>query len=145
MTFIAGMLMVMLGGATGAMLRFLTQEAGKRWTSLPGWTSIFAVNVVGSFCIGLSFGWITAIGAADAGDLHLSNLQHFQDAETISLALGGFVTGLCGGFTTFSTFSLDNIFLLYTRRWQLVFNIVMSVILATLAAWGGLELGGTFA
>ena len=145
MTFIAGMLMVMLGGATGAMLRYFSQEAGKRWTSLPGWTAIFAVNIAGSFCIGLSFGWIQAIGAVDSNDLQLSTLQHFQDTESISLAMGAFVTGLCGGFTTFSTFSLDNLFLLYSRRWQLAFNIVMSVILATLAAWGGLELGGTFA
>ena len=53
------------------------------------------------------------------------------------------VVGLCGGFTTFSTFSLDNILLLYTKPWQLGFNVVMSVILATLAAWGGLSLGGT--
>lgn len=145
MTFIAGMLMVMLGGAVGAILRYFSQEAGKRWTNLPGWTSIFAVNVAGSFCIGVSFGLLTALGATDAHDLHLSSLQHFQDAESISLALGAFVTGLCGGFTTFSTFSLDNIFLLYAKRWQLAFNIVMSVILATLAAWGGLELGGTLA
>lgn len=137
--------MVMLGGAAGALLRYLSQEAGKRWTNLPGWTAIFAVNIIGSFCIGLSFGWLQAIGHLDLHDIHLSMMQHYHDSNSVNLGMGLFVTGVCGGFTTFSTFSLDNIFLAYTKRWQLAFNIIMSVLFATLAAWGGLSLGGTFA
>ena len=137
--------MVMLGGAVGALLRYFSQEAGKRWTNLPGWTSILVVNIVGSFFIGLGFGWLQAIGALEVRDIHLSSIEHFQEAQSLGLGMGVFVTGFCGGFTTFSTFSLDNIFLLYRHPGQLAFNIIMSVIGATLAAWGGLGLGGTFA
>ncbi|MBG83555.1 MAG: hypothetical protein CMJ40_03290 [Phycisphaerae bacterium] len=144
MTFIAGMLMVMLGGGIGAILRYASQEAGKRWTNLPGWTSIFAVNIVGSFAIAFSFGWLQALKMIDDQNLHLSVIQHYQADLSNTMGLNLIVVGLCGGFTTFSTFSLDNILLLYTRPWQMAFNVIMSVVCATLAAWGGLCLGGTF-
>ncbi|MBR46367.1 MAG: hypothetical protein CMM31_07790, partial [Rhodospirillaceae bacterium] len=32
----------------GAAARFLAQEAGQRWTNLPGWTAILAVNILGA-------------------------------------------------------------------------------------------------
>ena len=81
----------------------------------------------------------------DENDLHLSLMQHYQDDLSTTMGLNLLVVGLCGGFTTFSTFSLDNILLMYTKPRQLAFNIVMSVLCATLAAWGGLSLGGMLA
>ena len=144
MTFIASMLMVMLGGAMGALARYGCQRAGERWTNLPGWTSIFAVNIIGSFLIGLSFGWLRGMHHVNSIH-HMTTLHHFQGSESIRMGTSLLVIGLCGGFTTFSTFSLDNLFLLYHRPWILGFNIVASVLLATLAAWGGLGLGGVLA
>ena len=144
MTIIASMLMVMLGGALGAMARFGCQKAGERWTSLPGWTAILAVNIFGSFLIGLSAGWIQELGLLDQ-DKHLSVLAHYQYAQEQRYIFALFVVGICGGYTTFSTFSLDNLFLLYRRPLHLAFNITASVLLATLAAWGGLSLGGALA
>lgn len=137
--------MVGLGGGVGALLRYGSQAAGRKWTNLPGWTSIFAVNILGSFCIALSFGWLQAMKVIDENNLHLSLLQHYQDDLSTTMGLNLLVVGLCGGFTTFSTFSLDNILLIYTKPRQLAFNIVMSVLCATLAAWGGLSLGGMLA
>ena len=145
MTFMAGMLMVMLGGGLGAILRYGSQEAGKRWTNLPGWTSIFAVNIIGSFAIAFSFGWLQALKLIDDQNMHLSVIQHYQDDLSTAMGMHLIVVGLCGGFTTFSTFSLDNLFLLYRRPLHLAFNITASVMLATLAAWGGLSLGGALA
>jgi len=144
MTFIASMLLVMIGGAIGAMSRFGCQEAARRWTTMPGWMAILIVNVLGSFLIGLGFGWLNGLELLDQAK-HLSVLQQFQDTQDINMGIGLFVVGFCGGYTTFSTFSLDNLFLLYHRPWILGFNIVASVLLATLAAWGGLGLGGVLA
>lgn len=135
--------MTMLGGGLGAILRYGSQEAGKRWTNLPGWTSIFAVNIFGSFAIAFSFGWLQALKVIDDQNMQLSLIQHYQADLSTTMGMNLIVVGFCGGFTTFSTFSLDNILLLYTKPWQLAFNVVASVILAALAAWGGLVLGGS--
>ena len=71
--------------------------------------------------------------------------MRYQDMEEQKFLFALFVVGLCGGYTTFSTFSLDNLFLLYKRPLHLAFNITASVLLATLAAWGGLSLGSALA
>jgi len=81
-------LLVALGGAAGSVLRY---AMGLWLKAAPGATfplATFGVNLAGSFLIGLLAGWITR-GALSEG---------------VSLLL---VTGLCGGFTTFSAFSLE--------------------------------------
>ncbi len=145
MNILAGMLLVMLGGAVGALSRFGCQKAAERWTRLPGWMAIFFVNILGSFLIGLSFGWLTGLEYIDKHTKSLSALDHFKDTQDLGMAIGLVVVGFCGGFTTFSTFSLDNLFLFYRQPAKLGFNIVASVLFATLAAWGGLSLGGKLA
>ena len=144
MTFIASMLMVILGGALGALARYGSQEAARRWTSMPGWMAILLVNILGSFLIGLGFGVLNELELIDQ-TRHLTLVQHFRDTQSAQMGIALFVTGLCGGYTTFSTFSLDNVFLLYKRPFHLAFNIITGVVLATLAAWGGLALGGAVA
>ena len=144
MGLIASMLLVMLGGAIGALGRFGCQEAARRWTSMPGWTAILLVNIFGSFLIGLGFGVLHGLELIDQAK-QLTVLQHFQDTQSAQMGLALFVTGVCGGYTTFSTFSLDNLFLLYRKPLQLGINIIASVALATMAAWGGLALGGVVA
>ena len=144
MTLIASMLMVVLGGAVGALARFGCQKAAERWTSMPGWMAIFFINIFGSFRIGLSVGWIQELGAIDLAK-DATALMRYQNMQEQKYIFALFVVGLCGGYTTFSTFSLDNLFLLYKRPLQLGFNITASVLLATLAAWGGLALGGGLA
>ena len=144
MMLIASMLVVMLGGAIGALGRFGCQEAARRWTSMPGWMAILLVNIAGSFLIGLSFGLLQGLEFLDLTK-YQTLVQHLRDAQGPRMGMLLFVTGVCGGYTTFSTFSLDNLFLFYKRPQQLGFNITASVLLATLAAWGGLALGGGLA
>jgi CrcB protein len=53
--------------------------------------------------------------------------------------------GICGGYTTFSSFSFRTLQLLQERQWLYAGgNIVLSVVLCLLAAWLGWLLGSTF-
>ena len=80
-------LQVALGGALGASARFLTGVAVLRLTG-PGFPlAVLGVNVVGSFLMGMFVVW-----AAQRGGTHLSPFV---------------MTGVLGGFTTFSAFSLE--------------------------------------
>ena len=144
MVLIASMLLVMLGGGLGAVARFGCKKATERWTPLPGWMAIFLVNIFGSFLIGSGFGALHGLELIDQSS-HRTLIQHFQDTQDIQMGLALFVTGVCGGYTTFSTFSLDNLFLIYQHPIQMAFNMIASVILAVLAAWGGLAIGGAIA
>ena len=80
-------LLVALGGALGASLRHLTGLGLTRALGHGFPYGTLAVNVVGSFLMGA-----VVVLAAERGLTHLSPLV---------------VTGLLGGFTTFSAFSLD--------------------------------------
>lgn len=81
-------LQVALGGAIGASARYLASIWMVRWLGhTPFPVAILTVNVVGSFLIGLFIG-----ASAHRGLTHLSPF---------------IVTGILGGFTTFSTFSLE--------------------------------------
>ena len=83
-------LFVFIGGGTGSVLRYLVGlwigSAAFPWAT-------FAVNAIGSLAIGLFGGWAARFGWN----------------ETLRLAL---TVGLCGGFTTFSTFSKESLALL---------------------------------
>ncbi|MBQ6771857.1 MAG: fluoride efflux transporter CrcB [Bacteroidales bacterium] len=82
-------LFIMLGGAMGSALRYLTSHACQsiRWLNMP-WGTL-AVNVIGCFLLGLLIG---------LGERYTTLPKEIYLMLTV---------GLCGSFTTFSTFASD--------------------------------------
>jgi fluoride exporter len=115
--------MVAFGGALGSMLRYLV--AG--WLQPQWWPGfpfgIFVVNITG----GLAMGLITGLAALK---LHLTpEMRAFL------------TTGILGGYTTFSTFSLDSVMLMERGAYgQAIAYVVGSVFLSILALFCGLWL-----
>ena len=121
---IAKLLLVALGGACGASLRFLSVSAFMRVTGEVAWGTLF-VNVAGSFLMGLAVVVLTA---------------RFPDAAPRALPF--LTAGVLGGFTTFSAFSLDAVRLIEDGRlaWAGAY-ILGSVMLSVLALVAGMAVG----
>jgi CrcB protein len=117
------MLLVGLGGGVGSMARYIFQ----RWASaiyphhFPWGT--FGVNIIGCFLIGIFWG---------------ISFKSFESNESWKLFL---MVGLCGGFTTFSAFTLEGIGLIREQRLLLFFSYVAaSVVLGLLATYIGMKI-----
>lgn len=91
-------LIVGFGGALGTILRFMIAHTAKQLT--PHWTTLF-INLAGCFLIGLLLGLF----------------KTDQMGVTAKLFLA---TGFCGGFTTFSAFSMENIQLMQEGKYSIV-------------------------
>ena len=90
-----------------------------------------AVNVTGSFIIGI-------IGALAIPEGRL-------DSSSRQFATQFLMIGVCGGYTTFSSFSLQTLNLLRDREWLYAGgNVILSVVLCLIAVWLGWLLGATF-
>ena len=112
------LLCVAAGGALGSVLR---TWLGLRIHGVFPW-STFAVNLTGSFLIGILF---HCFGSEEDD----ANLRFFL------------IAGFCGGFTTFSTFSLDMLKLLRDGHVGLAaVNMVLSVACCLAAVYAGWRL-----
>lgn len=112
---------VTIGSALGGLLRYaITRMTLTLSLSFP-YGTIF-INILGSFVIGY-FGTLT--------------LQSDKYAASDNLRLFVMV-GICGGFTTFSSFSLQTFDLLRSGAWgRALANVVVSVVLCTVAVGAG--------
>jgi CrcB protein len=108
--------LVGVGGMLGSVARYMAQGAALRLGASAFPAGTLAVNVVGSFLIGMIYGW-----SDKAGDL--------APAWRLFLA-----TGFCGGFTTFSAFSLESISLFKSGNLTYVFLYIGGSVLAGLGA-----------
>jgi len=110
-------LLIMLGGAIGTLIRYLISVLTTTAPHDLPWSTI-AINITGSFLIGF-FGTMT-----------LAN-GRFPVSENVRLFV---MVGVCGGYTTFSSFSLQTFDLL--RRGCMVragINVLASVVLCICA------------
>ena len=114
------LLLVGFGGAIGSILRYLTSVFMAKYDvgSFP--LATFITNVLGCFAIGLLIGYF-------------SNAQTDQNLKLL------FITGFCGGYTTFSTFAAENISLLQSNNYiTLITYTLASVVVGLLAVGLGL-------
>lgn len=121
-TMLRPLLLVGLGGAAGSMLRYMIALAINKNFSHPFPLATFLINIIGCLVIGLLFGMAE---------------KHAWLQGNLLLLLA---TGFCGGFTTFSTFALENVGLLeknqsYTAVAYALLSVVIGVLLCRLGFW----------
>lgn len=117
--------LVFIGAGIGGVLRYVSYEAAMRVFGMHFPSGTFVVNVVGSFVIGCIAGWMAMKGGASWG----TPVRLFVMA------------GILGGFTTFSSFSLDTAMLVQRGEVGLAaFYVAGSVALSLTAVFGGLAL-----
>lgn len=112
-------LSVMLGGGAGALLRYQLGRGMTHFLGAPAitafpWATLTA-NVLGSLAMGLLAGWLAKSGGN----------------EQMRLLIG---VGLLGGFTTFSSFSLELVALIERGQTALGFAYAAISVMAGLAA-----------
>ena len=120
---IKNLLLVGLGGSIGSMVRYLVQKwllPVSRNSGFPIGTLL--VNIVGCLLIGILFG--------------LSVKNSYSESKQVFL-----LAGLCGGFTTFSAFTLEGNELLNEDRFGFfLLYIAGSVIIGLSATWLGFKI-----
>ena len=117
-------ILVFCGGGLGAVLRYMVTSAVtlRLGSNFPHGT--LSVNVLGSFLIGIIMGVLMMAVPKGAGI-----------SEEARLFL---VVGVLGGFTTFSSFSLETLTLLRTGQMLLgAVNVVVNCLLGIVAAYAG--------
>jgi fluoride exporter len=119
------LLLVFVGAGLGGVLRHLINNGATRLLGNDFPYGILFINVTGSFVMGLLVGWL----AFRAGEGWTRNAQLFV------------ATGVLGGYTTFSTFSLDAFRLIERGQTGLAALYVGgSVVVGVAGLWAGLAL-----
>lgn len=119
------LVVIALGGACGSVLRFLVSTGVYQWLGRGFPYGTLAVNVIGSFLIGL---------LAEA--LILQRVTFALEYRALILV------GFLGGFTTFSSFSLETIYLIEQGALsKAALNVGLSIGACLLAVWLGLLAG----
>ena len=121
------LLLIGFGGFIGSIARHLVSKLNVTWQLLNIPMGTFLVNIFGSLLIGF-----------------ISGILVFNIAESTNLKLF-FITGICGGFTTFSAFTFENLQLIQNgQNVAAAIYITASIVLGILAVLGGLWISKFF-
>ena len=111
-----------LGSALGGMARHWCNGAVARMAGVGFPYGTLAINVLGSFVIGVASSTMGSEGRFATGP----TAQQFV------------MVGVCGGYTTFSAFSLQTLALIQGDQWPAAgANVAASVVLCIIAVWAG--------
>jgi CrcB protein len=114
-------LWVALGGALGSVLRF---GVARLWPAVPGGFPVptLTVNLIGSFAIGLLYVWVSARSGVRGDDARLF-----------------WMTGVLGGFTTYSAFALETTLLGFSATG--IAYVLVTLVGCVGGAWLGRAIG----
>lgn len=122
-------LLVGLGSLLGGTARVAVSWLVAGWSQGPWPWDLFAVNVIGSFAIGV----FATLCAADGRHPASPGVQQFV------------IAGVCGGFTTFSVFSLESVQMLQAGQAALaIVHVLVSLAVWLMAAWAGVAVADRF-
>jgi CrcB protein len=99
------LLLIALGGGIGSVLRFLVSAGIQAWFHKVYFWGTISVNIIGSFFIGIAWAFFEQ-------HIEQENLRFF------------IMIGILGGFTTFSSFSLESFSLFKSGDVRLAFNYI---------------------
>jgi len=117
------LLLVGVGGFIGSIARFLVQKLNLNWQVLSIPMGTLTVNVLGSLLIGF------IIGVSGKSEIISPSLRLFL------------MVGICGGFTTFSSFTAENMTLMQNGQFATVLIYTgLSILLGFLAVYLGYTL-----
>jgi len=117
---IKSIIIVGFGGFIGTVARFLVSRYFQENVDSVFALSTFVVNILGSLIIGIIY------GISEKGDFLSSEVRLFL------------TVGICGGFTTFSTFTNDAFLLLRQEEWiRFAFYTSFSFFIGLLAVYAG--------
>jgi|SRR5690606_9748475 len=116
-------LIVGLGGGIGSILRYLASVVSEKYFHSTFPWATFAVNIVGCLLVGMLWGYFAK--------------KQFDDSAVQLL----FITGFCGGFTTFSAFALENVKMVQSGNTAgMLVYVLSSILIGLLAVWTGLAI-----
>ena len=163
MDLFSKILVIAAGGGFGAAIRHMLAGLLEGSLNLPDFAAVMGVNVLGAFLIGFTFLLIEvrfrpegnsrlknlpvsrsleSLDGWPEGDPTLPAVDVFQAKQSAELYSGFFITGILGGMTTFSLFSLLTLNLVQSGEiaWA-AFNAIGTVILGFAATQLGFRVG----
>jgi len=120
---VRAIILVGIGGGLGSIFRYLTTVVVNKYFQSSFPLATLAANILGCLIIGLLLGFFER--------------HQFTNPDLKFL----FVTGFCGGYTTFSAFAAENVNLFQSGNTLTAFlYIAASVLVSLFAVWIGLSL-----